>query len=32
MDEWFDVETGREVPASHPLSFEKADASCASIA
>ena len=25
MDEWFDVETGREVPASHPLSFEKAD-------
>ena len=25
MDEWFDVETGKEVPASHPLSFEKAD-------
>jgi glucosamine-6-phosphate deaminase len=25
MDEWFDVETGREVPVTHPLSFEKAD-------
>jgi glucosamine-6-phosphate deaminase len=25
MDEWFDEATGREVPASHPLSFEKAD-------
>lgn len=25
MDEWFDVATGREVPASHPLSFERAD-------
>ncbi|MEP6670014.1 MAG: glucosamine-6-phosphate isomerase [Chthoniobacter sp.] len=25
MDEWFDVETGREMPATHPLSFEKAD-------
>ena len=25
MDEWFDVATGREVPATHPLSFEKAD-------
>ncbi|MDB6149230.1 MAG: glucosamine-6-phosphate isomerase [Chthoniobacter sp.] len=25
MDEWFDVETGREVPPSHPLSFERAD-------
>jgi glucosamine-6-phosphate deaminase len=25
MDEWFDVETGKEVPASHPLSFERAD-------
>jgi glucosamine-6-phosphate deaminase len=25
MDEWFDVETGREVPVSHPLSFERAD-------
>ena len=25
MDEWFDVVTGREVPASHPLSFERAD-------
>jgi glucosamine-6-phosphate deaminase len=25
MDEWFDVNTGREVPASHPLSFERAD-------
>ena len=25
MDEWFDVETGKEVPASHALSFEKAD-------
>ncbi len=25
MDEWFDIETGEEVPATHPLSFEKAD-------
>lgn len=25
MDEWFDPETGREVPVSHPLSFERAD-------
>lgn len=25
MDEWFDVETGKEVPVTHPLSFEKAD-------
>lgn len=25
MDEWFDVATGKEVPAAHPLSFEKAD-------
>ncbi len=25
MDEWFDVETGREMPVTHPLSFEKAD-------
>ena len=25
MDEWFDIETGKEMPASHPLSFEKAD-------
>ena len=25
MDEWFDVETGREVPVSHPLSFERSD-------
>ena len=25
MDEWFDSETGREVPVSHPLSFERAD-------
>ena len=25
MDEWFDVATGKEVPATHPLSFEKAD-------
>ncbi len=25
MDEWFDVATGREMPATHPLSFEKAD-------
>jgi glucosamine-6-phosphate deaminase len=25
MDEWFDVATGREVPVTHPLSFEKAD-------
>ena len=25
MDEWFDPATGREVPVSHPLSFEKAD-------
>lgn len=25
MDEWFDPSTGREVPTSHPLSFERAD-------
>ncbi len=25
MDEWYDVATGREVPATHPLSFERAD-------
>lgn len=25
MDEWYDKGTGREVPATHPLSFEKAD-------
>jgi len=25
MDEWFDAGTGREVPVTHPLSFEKAD-------
>ena len=25
MDEWFDVETGREMPATHPLSFERCD-------
>ncbi|MDR3404726.1 MAG: glucosamine-6-phosphate isomerase [Chthoniobacter sp.] len=25
MDEWFDVETGKEMPVTHPLSFEKAD-------
>lgn len=25
MDEWFDVETGKEMPVSHPLSFERAD-------
>ncbi|HSI13210.1 MAG TPA: glucosamine-6-phosphate isomerase, partial [Chthoniobacter sp.] len=25
MDEWFDVETGKETPVTHPLSFEKAD-------
>jgi len=25
MDEWFDLETGKEVPVTHPLSFEKAD-------
>jgi glucosamine-6-phosphate deaminase len=25
MDEWFDVSTQLEVPATHPLSFEKAD-------
>lgn len=25
MDEWFDCATGREVPVSHPLSFERAD-------
>ncbi len=25
MDEWFDTATGREVPATHPLSFERAD-------
>ena len=25
MDEWFDVATGKEMPVTHPLSFEKAD-------
>ncbi len=25
MDEWFDSETGRETPVTHPLSFERAD-------
>ena len=25
MDEWFDVETGKEVAVTHPLSFERAD-------
>jgi glucosamine-6-phosphate deaminase len=25
MDEWFDTEIGREVPVTHPLSFERAD-------
>ena len=25
MDEWFDVETGREMAAAHPLSFERCD-------
>ena len=25
MDEWFDENTGLEVPATHPLSFERAD-------
>jgi glucosamine-6-phosphate deaminase len=25
MDEWFDADTGREVPVTHPLSFERAD-------
>src|SRR5215510_6021010 len=25
MDEWFDTKTGREVPVTHPLSFERAD-------
>ncbi len=25
MDEWYDGATGREVPATHPLSFERAD-------
>ena len=25
MDEWYDVKTGREVPVTHPLSFERAD-------
>jgi glucosamine-6-phosphate deaminase len=25
MDEWFDAETGQEMPATHPLSFERAD-------
>ena len=25
MDEWFDGATGREVPVTHPLSFERAD-------
>ena len=25
MDEWFDTASGREVPVTHPLSFERAD-------
>ena len=25
MDEWFDASTDREVPVTHPLSFERAD-------
>ena len=25
MDEWFDRDSGREVPVTHPLSFERAD-------
>ncbi|MFN0128405.1 MAG: glucosamine-6-phosphate isomerase [Verrucomicrobiales bacterium] len=25
MDEWYDRATGREVPVTHPLSFERAD-------
>jgi glucosamine-6-phosphate deaminase len=25
MDEWFDTATGKEVPVTHPLSFERAD-------
>lgn len=25
MDEWYDAATGREVPVTHPLSFEKCD-------
>jgi len=25
MDEWYDPATGKEMPATHPLSFEKAD-------
>ena len=25
MDEWFDSDTGKEVPVTHPLSFERAD-------
>jgi len=25
MDEWFDTTTGKEVPVTHPLSFERAD-------
>jgi glucosamine-6-phosphate deaminase len=25
MDEWFDPMTGKEVPVTHPLSFERAD-------
>lgn len=25
MDEWYDPDTGREVPVTHPLSFERAD-------
>ena len=25
MDEWFDSASGREVPVTHPLSFERAD-------
>ena len=25
MDEWFDTSTDREVPVTHPLSFERAD-------
>src|SRR5688572_7221469 len=25
MDEWYDAATGKEVPVTHPLSFERAD-------
>jgi glucosamine-6-phosphate deaminase len=25
MDEWFDIATGKEVPVTHPLSFERCD-------